>query len=171
MGEGDEEEDYGALIYRESQLRKKEAAAAAAAAAKSNKKKKDSSAASASTGRATTTSTRATSAAVTNKDVNITKGENESDKKRALPIEYQELAQKRAPHPWRRYKYCSADGCTNIAQRGGVCIKHGATWTKKRCSREGCTNFAVKGGVCRRHGPKVKSNQSLRGGVCRRHVI
>ncbi len=45
MGE-DDEEDYGALIYRESQLRKAEAAAAAAAAVKDDakKKKKDSSA-------------------------------------------------------------------------------------------------------------------------------
>jgi len=34
MGEEDDEEDYGALIYRESQLRKAEAAAAALAAAK-----------------------------------------------------------------------------------------------------------------------------------------
>ena len=40
MGEEDEEEDYGALIYRESQLRKAEAAAVAA---KSVEKKKKSS--------------------------------------------------------------------------------------------------------------------------------
>jgi hypothetical protein len=38
------EEDYGALIYRESQLRKAEAAAAAAVVAKDVKRKKKSSA-------------------------------------------------------------------------------------------------------------------------------
>jgi hypothetical protein len=69
-------------------------------------------------------------------------------------------------------------GAPNQAREGGVCIKHGATWTKKRCSREGCTNFAVKRGVCRRHGAKVKlcsiegcTKKSVRGGLCRRHVI
>jgi len=35
---------------------------------------------------------------------------------------------------------------------GGVCIRHGATWTKKKCSIEGCMNQAVKGGMCWRHG-------------------
>ena len=40
MGKEEEEEDYGALIYRESQLRKAEAAVAAAAVEASKKKKK-----------------------------------------------------------------------------------------------------------------------------------
>ena len=55
-----------------------------------------------------------------------------------------------------KVKQCSSDGCTNQAQNGGLCIKHGAKWTKKRCSSDGCTNKAVKGGVCKRHGAKVK---------------
>ena len=48
------------------------------------------------------------------------------------------------------YKRCSSDGCTNLAQKGGVCIKHGAM--KKRCSSAGCTNRAQGGGVYKKHG-------------------
>ena len=74
----------------------------------------------------------------------------------------------------KEYKRCSAEGCKSFAQKGGVCVKHGAQI--KRCSAEGCTNIAQKGGVCKRHGAKVKlcsaeccTNQSKRGGVCKRH--
>jgi hypothetical protein len=49
-----------------------------------------------------------------------------------------------------KYKRCSREGCSNLAQKGGVCIKHGAK--VKLCSSEGCTNKVQKGGVCRRHG-------------------
>lgn len=52
----------------------------------------------------------------------------------------------------RLRKLCSADGCTNIAKKGGVCKRHGAMIL---CSREGCTNYAVKGGVCIRHGQSI----------------
>ena len=72
-----------------------------------------------------------------------------------------------------RYE-CSADGCTNFAQEGGVCIKHGAK--RKLCSSEGCTNFALKGGVCVKHGAKYKrcnklgcTNQAQKRGVCIKH--
>ena len=110
------EEDYGALIYRESQLRKAEAAAAAAAEKDAKKKK--------TTRRRATTSTRATSAAVRRKDVvNVAKGKSRSKEKRALATEDEELARKRAR--WRSYKKnCSADGCTNQAKNGGVCKRH-----------------------------------------------
>eukprot|EP00986_Skeletonema_menzelii_P008008 scaffold3245_cov181-Skeletonema_menzelii.AAC.4 len=55
----------------------------------------------------------------------------------------------------RRRKICSADGCTNIAnKKGGVCFMHGAA--VKLCSYEGCTNQIVKGGVCKRHGAQPK---------------
>jgi hypothetical protein len=74
----------------------------------------------------------------------------------------------------RKKYYCSADGCTNQAQNGGVCRRHGAK--VKRCSSEGCTNGAIKGGVCIRHGAKVKrcssegcTDQAVKGGVCIRH--
>ena len=73
-------------------------------------------------------------------------------------------------------KPCSVNKCTNYAQTGGVCIRHGAK--QKRCSREECTNRAIKGGVCVRHGAKQKrklcsnegcKNQAINGGVCWRH--
>eukprot|EP00984_Skeletonema_dohrnii_P000300 scaffold96_cov77-Skeletonema_dohrnii-CCMP3373.AAC.5 len=54
---------------------------------------------------------------------------------------------------WRKYaKMCSAEGCSNQAKKGGVCIRHGAKVKVKRCSSEGCTNQAQNGGVCCRHG-------------------
>ena len=72
--------------------------------------------------------------------------------------------------------FLSHEGCKNYAQKGGVCIKHGASWTKRTCSHEGCTNQAVQGGVCIKHGAKVKTcshdgctNQSRKGGLCIRH--
>ena len=75
-----------------------------------------------------------------------------------------------------KHKRCSSDGCTNQAQKGGVCTRHGATREYKRCSTEGCTSFALKGGVCMKHGAKKKlcsvegcTNHSKRGGVCWRH--
>ncbi len=42
----------------------------------------------------------------------------------------------------RRRKICTTEGCTSRAERGGVCIRHGAK--VKRCNREGCTNQVVK---------------------------
>ena len=75
-----------------------------------------------------------------------------------------------------KVKQCGKEGCTNYAQKGGVCIRHGAK--VKLCSKEGCTNHALKGGVCLRHGAKVKiklcsqegcTNKVKKGGVCRRH--
>jgi hypothetical protein len=53
-------------------------------------------------------------------------------------------------------KLCSSEGCTNQAQKGGVCVRHGAKVI--RCSNEGCTNQAKKGGVCMRHGAYRNSN-------------
>ena len=77
-----------------------------------------------------------------------------------------------------KVKLCSSEGCTNMAKKRGVCQRHGAMTTKKKCSREGCTNFVQNGGVCIRHGAswsKKKcsregcTNQAKRGGVCKRH--
>ena len=142
MSGEEEDEDYGALIYRESQLRKAEAAAAAVAvaAAKDAKKKKKNSSADVRTSTrrcATTTSTQATSTAHSKSPMNISLRKKASKKKRELSTKDEELAQKRAR--WREAnqknkKLCSADGCTNKAVKGGVCIKHGAT--VKRCSIE-----------------------------------
>ena len=118
MGEKEEEEDYGALIYRESQLRKAEAAAAAAAAAKDAKKKKKKKAAAGFSTRRRVASTRAVSAAIRHKSsVNIVQRKNASKRKRDrsklsanVSKEDDEVARKRAR--WREYKKkCSADGC------------------------------------------------------------
>ncbi len=74
-----------------------------------------------------------------------------------------------------KMKRCSSEGCTNQAQKGGVCIKHGAKVVYKRCSSDGCTNLALKGGVCVKHGAKFErklcssdrcTNQAQKGGVC-----
>lgn len=51
----------------------------------------------------------------------------------------------------RKRKECSADGCNNISNKGGVCIRHGAKIQRKKCSSPGCVNIAQKGGKCKRH--------------------
>ena len=53
-------------------------------------------------------------------------------------------------------KLCQIDGCTKLAQRGGLCIKHGAKRKRKLCKIDGCTNQAKVGGVCITHGAKRK---------------
>jgi len=69
---------------------------------------------------------------------------------------------------------CSADGCKNLAQNGGVCARHWANIFL--CSADGCTNQVDKGGVCTTH--EAKANQcsvvgcttpTKKGGVCVRH--
>jgi hypothetical protein len=78
------------------------------------------------------------------------------------------------PKKKRARKLCSADGCTNYAQLGGVCIRHGAK--QKRCKIDGCTNQAKKGEVCVKHGAQLKqcniegcTNIVVKGGVCVKH--
>jgi hypothetical protein len=44
-------------------------------------------------------------------------------------------------------------GCKNKAQKGGVCVTHGAE--VKLCTFKGCNNQAKKGGVCITHGAKM----------------
>ena len=179
MGEKDEE-DYGALIYRESQLRKAEAAAAVAAkAAKDDaKNKKKSSLDVSSTHRRRATSTRVTSTAARDKPgdkpgVNAAHKTKASKRKRKIPVGREEQAPRKvAPKQYR--KICSADGCTNQVQKGGLCRRHGAK--TKRCSVEGCKNHAKKGGVCIKHGAKKTqcsmeecTNHAVRRGVCIKH--
>jgi hypothetical protein len=106
----EDEEDYGALIYRESQLRKAEAAAAAAAETAKDAKstKKDSTAASSSTA-----STRATSAVVRGKPVvKVAQRTGRSKRKRESSTDEDKMARKRAQ--WKKYrKTFSADGWSN----------------------------------------------------------
>lgn len=52
-------------------------------------------------------------------------------------------------------KRCSShEGCTNIVQRGGVCVTHGAK--VKQCSHKGCANQSNIVGLCWKHGGKKK---------------
>eukprot|EP00985_Skeletonema_marinoi_P012869 scaffold6284_cov86-Skeletonema_marinoi.AAC.6 len=82
------------------------------------------------------------------------------------------ITQHLMPKKWT----CRESGCKKWAQKGGVCMTHGAKVTHKRCSAEGCTNQVQTGGVCKRHGAKVKqcsiegcSKQAQKGEVCIRH--
>ncbi len=178
----DDEEDYGALIYRESQLRKAEAAAAAAVAAvaRDAKKKKKGLTADVSSTRRHATSTRKTSrpAGVNEPSVTNSRSKVTSKRKRVdSPTHKEEQATKKVVRKkYTNRKICTADGCTNVAKKGGVCVKHGASWTKKLCNNEGCTNGAVEGGVCMKHGAKIKqcnsegcTNYAQNGGVCIKH--
>jgi len=78
----------------------------------------------------------------------------------------------------RLVKLCLEEGCTNVARKEGVCIRHGSSWTKYTCKYEGCTNKVVQGGVCTRHGAVVKKttcsfegcdNKVQSRGLCTRH--
>jgi len=85
-------------------------------------------------------------------------------------------------------KRCRSEGCIKMAQKGGACIKHEASWTRKKHSSEGWTNqvtsggvsvnqgFCVEGRVCRIHGAELKqcssegcTNRAKHGGVCWMH--
>jgi hypothetical protein len=95
----------------------------------------------------------------------------------------------------RTRQKCSHEGCTNIAQKGGVCITHGAKVIQcsisgsvheslgGQCSGcihgsfEGCTKYPQgTEGVCITHGAKVKqcnfdgcTSNAKKGGVCITH--
>jgi hypothetical protein len=69
------------------------------------------------------------------------KSSKNPERKRHSSSADEEPARKRVDS--RKYVYiCSAEGCTNIVVRGGVCIRHGAKVEPKRCSSEGWTNQA-----------------------------
>mmetsp|Transcript_22579 Transcript_22579/g.35418 ORF Transcript_22579/g.35418 Transcript_22579/m.35418 type:complete len:204 (-) Transcript_22579:81-692(-) len=161
---GDEDDDdVGALIYREVQLRKAEAAALRLRQLPKSRRhqllqpikelqppvKKQ------------------------NKELPLTSQQYIGDSKRRKR-EFSDASPGKKIARKRFVYECSADGCTNQVVRGGVCMRHGAK--VKRCSSEGCPNYARLGGVCIRHGAKVKqcssegcTNQARNGGVCRRH--
>jgi len=161
---GEEEEDLGALIYRESQLRKAEIAAEAGKR----------SLLSAPTPRRTSTRKRTP---VNHGEKSLPspqrKGVGASKRrKRESSPENQPRIKVRKKN-YTRYE-CSADGCTNGVIKGGVCRRHGAKAIL--CSSEGCTNHVQNGGVCKKHGAKKKlcssegcTNQAKLGGVCIRH--
>ena len=169
-----EEEDLAVLIYKSSKTAKARAAAAAAAAAKEKEKLMNAP----PEARQTTSTRKRSSANVSgNRSAKATKSNSLSKGDRRLLFTEDDKGGKDAPKNVARKKYryeCSADGCTNYAQQGGVCKRHGAK--VKRCSSEGCTNLAQNGGVCVKHGAKVKrcssegcTNIALKGGMCMRH--
>ena len=50
-------------------------------------------------------------------------------------------------------RLCATEGCDKFALLPyPVCIRHGAVQMKKNCKVQGCTNIAQIGGVCGRHG-------------------
>ena len=52
---------------------------------------------------------------------------------------------------------CNNPECTNIAVKGGVCVRYGEKvkkYEKKHCRNIGYANIALRGGVCWRHGAK-----------------
>eukprot|EP00984_Skeletonema_dohrnii_P014794 scaffold6288_cov131-Skeletonema_dohrnii-CCMP3373.AAC.3 len=160
------EDDIGALIYRESQLRKKEAAAA--------KTSKKNSSASKHRG----ASTHKDTAAAIRGDSSFATPESRQaavKSKRHLPTDVDEGKEAARKVARKRHRYeCSADGCTNYVVKGGVCIRHGAK--RKQCSSAGCSNQAIIGGLCKKHGGERKpcsidrcTNHVVRGGVCIRH--
>ena len=60
---------------------------------------------------------------------------------------------------WGR-RTCGHDDCDNIAQKGGMCRRHGANLEKCKYdfgyrSRKGCKRYATKGGMCDVHSRKA----------------
>jgi hypothetical protein len=121
------------LVHHDSQLRKTEATATDAAEMNKN---------SSSAPSDNATSPQRHSAADDTSDgtpasMSSEKRNGHDDRTRKSSSVDQELAREKSARSNKR-KLCSADGCTNIVLRGGVCIRHGAN--KERCSYEWCTN-------------------------------
>jgi hypothetical protein len=146
----DEKEDLAALIYRESQLRKKVAASDATDRAKTRKRSTT-----ASTRRSTSTRQATAGCRDTTSDEMITRRTSLKRKRDLCGDDAEQEVSTNVARKKYRYE-CSADGCTNQSQKGGVCMRHGAKVKVKLCSSEGCTNHVVNGGVCKKHGAKVK---------------
>ena len=117
-------DDKGALIYRESQLRKAAEATAAAERKRTSKRKKI--------------------LVVNHQDNTSTSTEScKTSKRKRLPSNGNEgQIKKKVRRGGGHRTLCSKDGCTNQVVKGGVCIRHGAK--VKLCSSEGCTNQAIK---------------------------
>jgi hypothetical protein len=70
-------------------------------------------------------------------------------------------------------RVCSHASCSNFAQAGGRCIKHG--YKKPTCSMDGCSNQSIVCGLCKRHGAHHCCNaincmnQVFRYNICQIH--
>ena len=64
-------------------------------------------------------------------------------------------------------KKCTKSGCDKFAQRGGLCIKHGAVVIRKKypCKHQGCEKHSRAGGFCVAHGgnrlPKMTTTATM----------
>jgi len=140
----EDDDDLAVLIYRESQLRKAEAAAAAAERKKTSK--------TASSHHRTSTRKRTHVKNHGEESLYIPQRKGATKRKRESSLEE---GRPKKEVTKKKYRYeCSTDGCTTYAQKGGVCVRHGAK--VKLCSSDGCTNRSLKGGVCFRHGTNRK---------------
>ncbi len=170
-GASEQEDDIGALIWQESQRRKREAAAAATASAsiKIRQPKQSSSSAKA----IPNVSSKHKVRGVVNTSKKRKRQPDSEDERNKVSLKRITRSAARRTNraqavqvpiieQSRKYTYeCSAGGCTNNVQNGGVCIRHGARKLKRRlCSSKGCTSIAKKGGVCYRHGAK-RSNHAV----------
>ena len=105
------------LIYKSSKTAK---ARAAAAAAEEEEQMNAS-----STGRQT--STRKRSLVNQGDDTSMDRpGKKRAARRKQKPSRNNQTVERKPD--WRKYaKMCSAEGCSNLAKKGGVCRKHGAT--------------------------------------------
>jgi hypothetical protein len=169
---GEDEQDLAVLIYKSSKTAKARAAAAAAAA----KEKEQVNAAPCMRSRTPSTRKRSITANQDNEASMDRPGKRRSAAERTQKFSKDNQKAGRKAD-WRNYaKICAANGCTNLTKKGGVCVKHGATYTQKKCSSRGCANLARNGGVCIKHGAKRKrrnseacTNLAKKGGVCIKH--
>ena len=53
------------------------------------------------------------------------------------------------PRREAKRKLCAVEGCSTMAAKWGLCVKHGGY---TRCREEGCEKVAHAGGLCRAHG-------------------
>lgn len=71
---------------------------------------------------------------------------------------------------------CIYEGCTNLAQRRGLCGKHARKTKQQICQVRDCTSKVVNMGVCSRHGARRPicsrdgcAKYAVKGGVCVMH--
>ena len=64
---------------------------------------------------------------------------------------------------------CSVTECKNIAQRGGVCHRHDATYKKIALLK--VVKKVVRNGLCEEHGEKIKPKKKLCVMDCVRNMV
>ena len=94
-----------------------------------------------------TAKSRAVAAEVTNNNDTLFRSLHTSGSKSGTKRKSDSVQDEKNKKKYTR-KICSIEGCTNKAQKGGVCRRHGASVVRKICSIEGCTKYGYKGGVC-----------------------